>query len=339
METHFEGDSVRNEQFNRIVNEGEENIAEFYGPLMKETRVFKHVVGRSTLKEGITIHRDFEDYFDSPEAGFKREITLIYDESRETKVTLRRLNNIRKHVQIKYEAQKHSQLRDWLRDVFKASSDKTLGEILEFHRISKDRYLLKPLSIEELNGTNLRISKTLYHGGAKSIVPYIPIFREVPEVINEIRFETGECQAYYNQQLKEGFISRGWSADERVISALNLRYDYRKENVQVEVEFGNARTYYQDCLKFSIAFNEGLISLGALIAPTADFADVLCELGKEKAWQKVRQQRRKRRPTYSGMMSYEKAAREFKYIKFMLNMPIVIIGIDYKDQFSASLSC
>jgi len=298
---------------------------------MKEIRVFKHVVGKSTLKEGITIHKDFEDYFDSPEPGFKREIILIYDAGKETKVTLRRLNNIKKHVQIKYETQKHSQFRDWLRDVFKASSDKTVGEILEFHRISKDRYLLKPLPIEEINGTNLCISKTLYHGGAKNIIPYISVFREVPEVISEIRFEAGKTQAYYNQQLREGFISRGWAANKQVIRALNLRYDYRKEDVQIEVEFGNARTYYQDCLKFSIAFNEGLISLGSLIAPMADFANVLCELGRDKAWEKIRQQGRGRKPTYSGMMTYEKAAREFKYIQFMLNMPIVIIGIDYKD--------
>jgi hypothetical protein len=212
--------------------------------MMTETRVFKHVVGKSTLKEGITIHRGFEDYFDSPEAGLKREITLVYDRGREIKVILRRLNNVRKHVQIKYATQKHSQFRDWLAGVFQASTDKTVGEILELHKISKDRYLLRPLPMEEVNGTNLCISRTLYHGGAKSIIPYIPVFGEVSEVVGEITFEAGESQAYYNQQLKKGFVSRGWSADKRVIRPLNLRYDYRKENVQIEVEFGNARTYY-----------------------------------------------------------------------------------------------
>ena len=298
---------------------------------MQEPAVFRHVVGKSTLKEGITIHKDFEDLFDSPGISSKRGITLIYDKDKEVDVVLRRLNNRGKHVQIKYDTTKHSPFRDWLRDIFKASLDMTVGEILEFHKTSKDVYILKPLPLEEVNGTNLRISKTLYHGGAKQIIPYIPIFKEVSETVNEINFEVGKPQLYYNQKLKEGFISRGWSTEKLIIKDLNLRYDYRKENVQIEVEFGNARTYYQDCLKFSIAFNEGLISLGGLITPTADFANILCEVGRDKAWQKVKRQKLERKPTYSGMMTYEKAEWEFRYLKFMLNMPIVVIGVDYKE--------
>jgi len=297
----------------------------------QEPTVFRHVVGKSTLKEGVTIHKDFEDWFDSPEVGFKREITLIYDKDKAINVTLRRLNNRGRHVQIKYETTKHSQFRDWLQAIFKASSEQTIGEILEFHKVSKDEYLLKPLPLEVVNGTNLRISKTLYHGGAKNIIPYVPAFKDVSGVINEVKFKVGETQLYYNQKLREGFGNRGWSTEKPIIEGLNLRYDHRKENVQIEVEFGNARSYYQDYLKFSIAFNEGLISLGGLIVPTVDFANILCEIGREKAWQKAKQQGLGRKPTYSGMMTYEKAAWEFQYLKFMLNMPIVVMGIDYKE--------
>mgnify|MGYP001593187335 CR=1 FL=1 len=297
---------------------------------MQDPLVFRHVVGKSTLKEGITVCKDFEDWFGSLEIGSKREITLIYDRDKEIKAILRRLNNIGKHVQIKYETTKYSQFRDWLQVVFKASSKQATGEILEFHRVSKDEYLLKPFPLEMVDGTNLRITKTLYHGGAKSIIPYVPAFKEVSEVINEVDFKVGKTQLYYNQKLKEGFTSRGWSTEKPIIEGFNLRYDHRKENVQIEVEFGNARSYYQDYIKFSIAFNEGLISLGGLIAPTADFANILCEIGREKAWQKVKQQGLARKPTYSGMMTYEKAAWEFLYLKFMLNMPIVVMGIDYK---------
>ena len=79
-----------------------------------------------------------------------------------------------------------------------------------------------------------------------------------------------------------------------------------------------------------VTFNEGLISLGGLVAPTADFANILCEIGREKAWQRANRQEVEE-PTYSGMMTYEKAAREFQHLKFMLNMPIVVMGIDYKE--------
>ena len=299
-------------------------------PCMKETKVFRHVVGKSTLKEGITIRKDFEDWFDSPEAGSKKQITLIYDRDKGIGVILRRLNNKGRHVQIKYETTKHSQFRDWLQVVFGASREHTVGEILEFRKVSKDEYLLKPLPLEMIDGTNLRISGSIYHGGAQNIIPYIPGFKEVEEVINGIAFKVGKSQAYYNQQLRQGFVSRGWSTEKPIVEDLNLRYDYRKGNVQIETEFGNARSYYQDYLKFSIAFNEGLISLGGLIAPTADFANILCEIGREKAWQRVKQLGEEK-PTYSGMMTYEKAVREFQYLKFMLNMPIVVMGIDYKE--------
>jgi len=282
------------------------------------------------LKEGVTIHKDFEDWFESPECGLKKEITLTYDTDKVVSVIIRRLNNKAKHVQIKYDTTKHLPFREWLNNIFSASKEQTIGEILEFHKMSKDEYTLKPLTREMIDGMNLRISKTLYHGGAQNIIPHIPIFKEILEIVSQVDFRVGRTQIYYNQQLKERFIRKGWEVDKPVIENLNLKYDYRKANVQIEAEFGNARSYYQDYLKFSIAFNEGLISLGALVTPTADFANILCEIGREKATQKVHRQGRGD-PTYSGMMTYEKAAKEFKYLKFMLNMPIVVMGIDYKE--------
>ena len=65
--------------------------------------LFKHFVGKSTLKEGLTISRDFEGWFESPEKGCKRQIKLIFDDNKEVFATLRRLNNAVGHVQIKYE--------------------------------------------------------------------------------------------------------------------------------------------------------------------------------------------------------------------------------------------
>jgi hypothetical protein len=63
---------------------------------------FKHLIGKSTLKEGITIHKGFESLFESPDSGQKKEITLLYGNDQSVSVVLRRLNNIRKHVHIKY---------------------------------------------------------------------------------------------------------------------------------------------------------------------------------------------------------------------------------------------
>ena len=94
--------------------------------MAEENRVFRHVVGRSTLKEGITVHKDFEDLFDSPEVGSKRTIRLVYDGG-EADVVLRRLNNKSRHVQMKYETAANRPFRQWLEREFAASTDGTTG--------------------------------------------------------------------------------------------------------------------------------------------------------------------------------------------------------------------
>ncbi len=80
--------------------------------------IFKHLVGKSTLKEGVTIHKNFEAFFESPDAGRKKEITLLYDNNQSVNVVLRRLNNISKHVQIKYANKTHVPFINWLNEIF-----------------------------------------------------------------------------------------------------------------------------------------------------------------------------------------------------------------------------
>lgn len=50
---------------------------------------FKHLIGKSTLKEGITIHKNFESFFESPDPGKKKEITLLYADEKSANVILR----------------------------------------------------------------------------------------------------------------------------------------------------------------------------------------------------------------------------------------------------------
>jgi len=64
--------------------------------------------------------------------------------------------------------------------------------------------------------------------------------------------------------------------------------------------------------------------LGLLLCPTTSFASLLCELGRKRAQANVL---RERAPVYSGMMSYEKAARELPYLGFMFEMPIIVAGV------------
>jgi len=67
--------------------------------------------------------------------------------------------------------------------------------------------------------------------------------------------------------------------------------------------------------------------LGVLLCPTNAFAQLLCELGKRRAVAR-RQHPDNRPPSYSGMMSLEKALRELPFLQFMLTGSIVIAGIE-----------
>lgn len=93
-----------------------------------------------------------------------------------------------------------------------------------------------------------------------------------------------------------------------------------KDEVIVEVEFGNARTYYQDYVKFMLAHHRGTAEVGVLIVPTDVFARELCKVGRRRAHAKGRY-------SYSGMIHIEKVRRELQYLDFMISCPIVIAGI------------
>ena len=95
----------------------------------------------------------------------------------------------------------------------------------------------------------------------------------------------------------------------------------------LEIEFGNARGYYQDLIKFMMAYNSKYIDIGGLIVPSEKFAKHLCSLGKQEAIKKYKNPQK----TYSGMATFEKINREFKYIKDLFKIPMFIISIDYKN--------
>lgn len=282
---------------------------------------FKHLVGKSTLKEGITIHKNFEAFFESPASGQKREMTLIYDDNKSCKVVLRRLNNIRNHVQIKYTKKTHLSFLNWLNDVFTETRKGIIGEFIEFHKISQDVFRLSPITIGMSCKAKLYIADSMYYKIEENTLKGITSFNEVGNIINRINFKVDEGQSFYNREIERVFSELQWQKEGKAIPELDLKYDYRKDDVQVEVEFGNARSYYQDYIKFMLSYISKQIQLGLLITPTLGFANILCEIGRQKAL-------RRGRKSYSGMMPFEKAYKEFTFLKSIFDMPIVILGID-----------
>ena len=282
---------------------------------------FKHLIGKSTLKEGITIHKNFESFFDSPISGQKKEITLLYGNEQSVDVVLRRLDNVRKHVQIKYANKAHTRFLDWLNTVFVETKKGSIGEFLEFQKIAPDVFRLNPITIDMSHNAKLYVADSMCHKADRDYLKKEDSFFEIEKIINDISFKVDEGQAFYNREIEKAFSEHDWQREVKAIPELDLKCDYRKKTVQVEVEFGNARAYYQDYIKFMLSYFSEQIHLGVLITPTLGFANILCEIGKQKALQRGRK-------TYSGMMHFEKAYREFSYLKSILDIPIVILGID-----------
>jgi len=149
---------------------------------------FKHLVGKSTLKEGITIHKNFESFFESPDLGQKRDITLVYANNQSVQVVLRRLNNVRKHVQIKYANKTQTSFVDWLNDIFAETRKGTVGEFLEVEKISSDVFKLIPITKDMVHNAKLYIADSMYHKTDKERLSHNDSFLELEKVINGISF-------------------------------------------------------------------------------------------------------------------------------------------------------
>ena len=289
---------------------------------------FKHLIGKSTLKEGITIHKGFESLFESPDSGQKKEITLLYGNDQSVSVVLRRLNNIRKHVHIKYTNKAKAPFVAWLNETFGETKKGSIGEFLEFQKVAPNVFKLIPITLDMSHNAKLYVADSMFHKTDQATLKTEGSFLEVERIINSISFKADEGQIFYNRVIEKAFSEYEWQREVKAIPELDLKCDYRKKTVQVEVEFGNARAYYQDYIKFMLSYFSKQIHLGILITPTLGFANILCEIGKQKALQRGRK-------TYSGMMHFEKAFKEFHYLKPLFDMPIVILGIDISPFWQA----
>lgn len=113
-------------------------------------------------------------------------------------------------------------------------------------------------------------------------------------------------ESLLNQDFENGFKQQNWAGNVKVIKDLDLKTDFRKERVQVEVQFGNASRFYADVMKFQLSYLQDEIDLGVEIVAKKDFAKLL----------------------NSNVACYERAVREIAHFKFAITLPIWIIGIE-----------
>jgi hypothetical protein len=289
--------------------------------------IFKHIVGKSTFKYGFTIPKKIYNYLEIPEKGEKREIQLLYGKNQKSAVWLCRLNNAVGHLQVRYEGKCGESFKKWLKEIFVKSWENNESNFNEYFEviISNNNNLL--IKEYPLNNKFLCLENIIVHKINEATLFSDEKFIEIIESIRTVEFHETERQMFYNTEIKKELAKKDWLTEQRVVEdkKIGLKCDFRKDNFQLEVEFGNARTYYQDIVKFVMSYNVGLIKIGGLLVPSAKLARHLCELGRFNAIQKSKG----KRSSYSGMMDFNKATVEFRYIKDVFNIPFFIMSISY----------
>jgi len=255
--------------------------------------------------------------------GHRVEVSMLFAQG-EVDVDLRRIDNIAGHLQFRYERKRHKMLRSYLQQLVEHATEehKIVVEVVE---IKPRVFRIIPFSGVENKKPLLTIHKPIFHLFNNHTANSSIEFSEIENVISSIRFVADYSQKEYNSYISDGLKGKNWSAEECVLDEIGLRCDFFKNGVWVEVEFGNARSYYQDYIKFLIAAKFREYKFGVLLCPTVSFAGYLCDLGRQRA---ERRNPGTKRFSYSGMMTYEKAVRELPFLKHIIKKQLVIAGLD-----------
>jgi hypothetical protein len=93
-----------------------------------------------------------------------------------------------------------------------------------------------------------------------------------------------------------------------------LRSDFRKARIEVEVQFGNVARYAYDVYKMAIAMALGHCDVGIMVVCTKAFAAI----------------------TGGNIAYYERAVRELEHSRLTLIVPLAVIGIEPEALISDS---
>lgn len=121
----------------------------------------------------------------------------------------------------------------------------------------------------------------------------------------------------FNKILKDLFLMKGWEGQPRVSPDMKAysKFDFQKDRIAVEVQFGHSSFLGTDLLKFQMASysNLDLIDFGVYITTI-------------KATQKFLTSQYGH--NWEGSLNYEKVEKYLPYFKSAIQVPIYVMGID-----------
>ena len=129
-----------------------------------------------------------------------------------------------------------------------------------------------------------------------------------PHFTINVNGTTFEHQTAYNKAFELQFSNYNWSRQPMLIDNPRLIGDFQKNDVFVEIQFGNSATLYRDYYKFHYGLTHGLLSLAVLIVPTkpVEFFPT-------------------RSRSVSNMADFDLAYRHFKLLP--IPVPILLVGL------------
>ncbi|MCX5992008.1 MAG: BglII/BstYI family type II restriction endonuclease [Chloroflexi bacterium] len=129
-----------------------------------------------------------------------------------------------------------------------------------------------------------------------------------PKFVLESKDRRYEHQQAYNKTLEIEFSSYGWKPHPLLVDQPRLLGDFQKNDVFVEIQFGNSATVYRDYYKFHYGLTHNLLALAVLIVPTTP-----------KRFFPTRAS------SVSNMAEFDMADRYFKLLP--IPVPILLIGL------------
>jgi len=263
------------------------------------------------------------------EKGQSLPVTIVFGNGQSVTAVLRRINNALGHVQFRYESRKQADLRDYLYEEF-GTCPRLQNAVLRIVETSPRVFRFEAVSGSRGRQASLSLFKPHFHNLSENDTRKTAEFGELGRCLKSVHYQEGSSQKDYNSQIGTALREAGWQQETRILKSIGLRCDFVKNGVWLEVEFGNARTYYQDYIKFLLAHRYREARFGVLLCPTSAFAQLLCDLGQKRAAMKS-PHAAGNRPVYGGMMSYEKAIRELPFLGFLLTGGIIVVGIEIQS--------
>ena len=224
---------------------------------------FLHAVGKSTMRQGLTIPVSVQaPWLKQIAKGESVPVTLFFGDSESVPAVLRRIDNSVGHLQFRYEAKKQAPLREYLRNEF-ATRDGQPPEPLEVVETGHRQFRFRPLPGDKQKTPTLKVRDcdAVYHNLTCTDAQRMVEYGELQTALKRVEYQAAFGQREYNSSIAAVLVSAGWKKEARVRDDLALRVDFERNGVWVELEFGNARTYYQDYIKFLLAHRYGGVKI------------------------------------------------------------------------------